>query len=293
MATLIQLFLNDFLYPWLSLFASPFKNFDMLWVTIPVILNWIFTEFYQEKKGTSLGNAIANGIVVLWVGIDWSRTAVNTYVKQGIPLDAGFFTKVSIAVLVLVYGLWIVIQGIRVKRYVSYFGRVRQITYILLIFTPIYYGVVNFSLNLFLAILLFFPVFYFAIEIIDRLIPTPKTFEEEEKMKEEQRLKEVMKAERSELKELASGPKKTEKAKMQYQQPSGYSGYKQQYSQYQQYPPQYPRYQQGQMQQKQAPTQQKQSQRSTAPYQGFPAQPVPPRHPSYEKAYSPAKVVKK
>ena len=272
MASILQLFLGNFLYPWLDLFAVPFRNFDMLWITIPVILNWVFTEFYQEKHGTSLGNAISNGIVVLWVGVDWSRTVVNIYVKQQTDIDTAFFTKIGIAILVLIYGLWIVIQGIRVKRYVSYFGRVRQVTYILLVFTPIYYGVAKLTLDLLLAIiLLFFPV-YFLIEIVERMIPTPKTYEEEEKIKEEQKIKATTKSEKKELKEMAKGYRAPEA--------KSYLAPEKQYSE------QYPYGQRGYAQTTATQRPQQAPQQAYYPRAPrFPAKPIYPRHPQYEKAF--------
>jgi len=162
---------------WLSIFIAPLKDFNMLWIIIPIYLNWIFTDIYQEKKGTSLGNAISNGVVVLWVGIDWSRTVIN----QGI-LSAGwtmFLIKMAIALLAFAYGLIIIIEGIKVKNITHYIGRIREVTYFCLMFTPIFYGVVKPTFTMFIAIILFFPVFYGIVELIARVTPNPKTYEEE------------------------------------------------------------------------------------------------------------------
>src|SRR3989338_10149689 len=66
-------FAGEAFVDWLSLFAAPFSRPDMLWVIIPIWGVWVFSEFFQEKKGTSFGNAITNGAVMLFVGVDWIR----------------------------------------------------------------------------------------------------------------------------------------------------------------------------------------------------------------------------
>ncbi len=163
---------------WLSIFIAPLQNFSMLWIIIPIYLNWIFTDIYQEKKGTSLGNAISNGVVVLWVGIDWARTLIN----QGI-LSAGwamFLIKIAIALVAFAYGLIIIIEGIKAKKITHYIGRIREVTYFCLMFTPIFYGVIKPTFTVFAAIIIFFPLFYGIVELIARITPNPKTYEEDE-----------------------------------------------------------------------------------------------------------------
>ncbi len=161
-----------------SLIAAPFQSFDMLWIIVPVYLNWVFTEIYQEKRGTSLGNAISNGVVALWVGIDWARTGVNAfiYVWWGTLLP-----KLLIALLMVAYGLMIIIWGIKAKKTTKSIGRIREVTYFTLIFTPLIYGAVEFGWMVFLSAVIFFPIFYFLVELLLRLVPNPATYEEEEK----------------------------------------------------------------------------------------------------------------
>ncbi len=176
------LFVWELFKDWLMLFAAPFTNPQMLWIIVPVLLSWIFAEFFQEKKGTSLGNAISNGVVVLWVGIDWARTTVN-FITQGISMSFwALFSKFTMSALMFAYGLLIVIDGIKTKASTKIFGRVRVVTYVILMFSPIFYDVVKFSWQFLLAIFLFFPVFYFFVELLDRIIPNPKAYEEDEKM---------------------------------------------------------------------------------------------------------------
>ena len=60
-----------------TLFVLPFKHTQMLWLLIPIWATWFFAEFFQEKHGTSMGNAITNSVVVIWGSIDCTRQTVN------------------------------------------------------------------------------------------------------------------------------------------------------------------------------------------------------------------------
>ncbi len=170
---LISLFIT-----WLSIFAAPFLHLEMLWIIVPIYLSWIFTDFFQERKGTSIGNAIANGVVVFWVSFDWMRTVIESM--------AGFswalVIKFVLIGLVFMYGLMILIEGMRGNNIVTKLGRVRETTYVLLMFTPIIYNEIELSWKVIIAILLFFPLFYYLMEYVNaRILPQWKVITQVEK----------------------------------------------------------------------------------------------------------------
>ncbi len=165
---------------WLRLFAAPLKNLDMLWIIVPIWGAWFFAEFFQEKKGTSFGNAIANGVVMLFVGIDWVRYAIGRASADGSFFVGEVVVKMAIAGMVLILGFLIIAMGIRANPLVRVIGRVREVSYLMLVFTPIVYGVVDFNLRTFIIIIAFLPLFYLLVELIDRITPTPKASEIEE-----------------------------------------------------------------------------------------------------------------
>ncbi|MFC1728190.1 hypothetical protein ACFLZ7_01850 [Nanoarchaeota archaeon] len=175
----------ELLASWGSLFAAPFTNPRMLWIILPIYFIWIFTEFYQEKKGTSLGNAVSNGVVVLWIGIDWVRQIVDQVTGKTLSVGTDFFTKVFIAFLIFVYGALIMVNGIRGKALTRFIGRIREVTYAILMLTPIFYGAIGFSFKIVFSMILFFPLFYGLVELVDRYAPTPQTYEAEEKFEKE------------------------------------------------------------------------------------------------------------
>jgi len=165
---------------WLSIFAAPSKDIEILWIIIPIYLNWIFTEIYQEKRITSFGNAISNGVVVLWVGIDWTRYLFRLIDNKRIFFGFDFYSKLALSILVFIYGITIIIYGMRGRRFVHFFGRIREISYILIMFSPIIYGIIKLTWYNLLAIVIFFPIFYLLIEYINYKVPDPKTYENDE-----------------------------------------------------------------------------------------------------------------
>ncbi|MBI4440169.1 hypothetical protein HY638_04320 [Candidatus Woesearchaeota archaeon] len=162
---------------WLMLFAAPYTNPRMLWVILPVMFSWFFVEFYQEKKGTSLGNAISNGVMLLWVGVDWGRITVNSI--SGKISYALVVSKLAMSALFVFYGVYIIVAGARAKGITKVLGRIRVVTYFILVLSPLFYGVISVSWQFFLAIIIFFPLFYYSVELVDRLIPDPSIFEHE------------------------------------------------------------------------------------------------------------------
>jgi len=178
--TTALLFIWELFKIWLGIFVSPLKNLEMLWIIIPIWLNWVFAEFFQEKKGTSLGNAISNGGVLIWVGIDWIRYVVRLLTAGTLKFGALTFVKFLLAFVVLGIGSLIVIEGIKTKRFVHFVGRVRETTYILVMVSPIMYGVISLSWKVAVSIIVFAPVFYYFIELMDRYLPSPKAYETKE-----------------------------------------------------------------------------------------------------------------
>jgi len=175
------IFFWSLLAEWLKLlFVIPFQNTEILWIIVPIWLGWFFSEFFQEKHSTSFGNAISNGALALWVGIDWTRLIVNKLTGHFWVFGWVVFGKFVISAIVLAFGLLVIIEGIKTKKFIHFVGRIRVVSYVLLVFSPIVYGLVEVNGMLVLAIIIFAPVYYWIIEWIDIMTPNPKTFDEDE-----------------------------------------------------------------------------------------------------------------
>lgn len=166
---------KEVLFEGLGLFASPFLHPIMLWVVVPILINLFATEIFQERGGTSMGNAMTNGVVAIWVGIDWIRNVMMNY-AGATPL---FLLKAFLCFFMFVFGIAIIFLGVRGSKIIRYIGRIREITYFNLVLTPIIYGFYPFSLLSMAAIIVYFPIFYVVVAIIDRITPTFK-FEKED-----------------------------------------------------------------------------------------------------------------
>lgn len=157
---------------WVGLFTSPFKNITVLWILVPIWISWFFTEFFQEKEGTHFGNAITNGAIPIWVGIDWTRY-LTTQLTNGAVIENGIM-KFILCGLIGIYGIIVIAQGLKANGFAHFGGRIRVITYLFVTLTPVIYGVIEFSWMLLVSIVVFFPVFYFFIELIAKLTPDSK-----------------------------------------------------------------------------------------------------------------------
>ncbi|MDO8642266.1 MAG: hypothetical protein Q7R76_01585 [Candidatus Woesearchaeota archaeon] len=172
-------FLWGLLKMWFEAFFISFTNLNTVWIIVPIWLSWFFAEFFQEKEGTSFGNAISNGVIPFWVGIDWIRQLTTQLRAPNGTFTSLVASKYAIAALALAYGLIIIVYGIKGRPFIRYFGRIREVTYVLAMFTPFVYGLITPSYQYFLAIVLFFPLFYFVIELIDRVTPKPHAYTED------------------------------------------------------------------------------------------------------------------
>ncbi|MBN2142974.1 hypothetical protein JW711_06635 [Candidatus Woesearchaeota archaeon] len=166
-------YLLDLFLDWLkTIFVLPFQTTDMLWLLVPVWLVWFFAEFFQEKKGTSMGNAVSNAVVVLWGSIDCARQ--TTYWMAEHPgLFWETFLRFFLIGLIFSYGVIIVWLGLKGNKVIKFIGRIREVTYVFIMFVPIFYSAIPFSWGHVLGAIIFFPVFYFTIELIDRYAPNP------------------------------------------------------------------------------------------------------------------------
>ncbi len=164
---------------WLSIFSAPVQEPEMFWIIIPIWVNWFFTEFFIEKHGTSFGNAIGNGVIPILASIDWTRYLYRLLSDGTISFTLGIFIKFVLSFIIFAYGVFVIIAGIKIRHIVFYIGRIRWITYVLVMITPVIYNVIKFNTQTLLAIILFFPLYWWTIEIFDRITPEPRVYEEE------------------------------------------------------------------------------------------------------------------
>lgn len=176
----IALYLWELFREWLNtIFVIPVQNVDMLWLLIPVWMAWFFAEFFQEKRGTSMGNAITNAVVILWGSIDCIRQTLKLMTEGAITNNFDIGLRFGLIFLIFAYGGLIVTLGWKGNPIIKYIGRVREVTYVFAMFVPIFYNAIPFSVGHIISAIIFFPLFYFAIELLDRYTPNPKAMVED------------------------------------------------------------------------------------------------------------------
>ncbi|NTV23303.1 MAG: hypothetical protein HGA85_02930 [Nanoarchaeota archaeon] len=157
----------------LTIFVVPIENWQMLWLLVPVWITWFFAEFFQEKTGTSLGNAITNAVVVVWGSIDCSRQTVNLIMMKEITQIWEIVARFALILALFVYGILIVRYGIKGDPIARKLGKIRVVTYVFIMFVPVFYNAIELSFNHIFASILFFPLYYFFIEFLDYIVPDP------------------------------------------------------------------------------------------------------------------------
>jgi hypothetical protein len=165
---------NDLFLHWVgTIFSAPFQNMDMLWILVPVWLSWFFAEFFQEKTGTSMGNAISNATIVLWAAIDCARQTIKLMGLGTFTSGWDVFVRFFLITSFFIYGVMVVVFGWKGNAIIKKMGRIRVMTYLFVMFVPVFYNEIPLTFNHVIASIMFFPLYYFVIELFDRLTPDP------------------------------------------------------------------------------------------------------------------------
>ncbi len=165
----VVMFISNSFTLWLTnLFVAPFTNYSIFKILVPVYITLVVTQLFQEKKGTSRGNAMSNAAIALWGGIDFViMTMKNGFDNSEIP-------KIVIASVIILYGLYIIVEGFLGSEIIKYVGRVREVSYFIIIFAPLYYTNATLSLEYIFGAVVFFYVYYRVVRLLDRIVPTPE-----------------------------------------------------------------------------------------------------------------------
>jgi len=159
-----------------TIFISTLTNVEIIWVTYPVYITWFAMEFLVERKELRYSHSLANSIIFSWVSIDWLR---HLYLDN----ELNDYNKLIITLFFLFLSLFILIASIKRKKIAKILGKTGFFSYFQIMFTPLIYGIIEFNYIDFLSIIIFFPLIYITVYVIDKLLP--EFVEEEEKLEEE------------------------------------------------------------------------------------------------------------
>ncbi|MFP3289931.1 MAG: hypothetical protein RXN31_01820 [Candidatus Nanopusillus acidilobi] len=159
-----------------TIFISTLTNVEIIWVTYPVYITWFAMEFLIERKEITYSHSLANSIIFSWVSIDWLR---HLYLDN----ELNDYNKLIITLFFLFLSLFILIASIKRKKIAKILGKTGFFSYFQIMFTPLIYGIIEFNYIDFLSVIIFFPLIYITVYVIDKLLP--EFVEEEEKFEEE------------------------------------------------------------------------------------------------------------
>ena len=159
-----------------TIFISTLTNVEIIWVTYPVYITWFAMEFLVERKELRYSHSLANSIIFSWVSIDWLR---HLYLDH----ELNDYNKLIITLFFLFLSLFILIASIKRKKIAKILGKTGFFSYFQIMFTPLIYGIIEFNYIDFLSVIIFFPLIYITVYVIDKLLPE-FVEEEEEKFEE-------------------------------------------------------------------------------------------------------------
>jgi ABC-type multidrug transport system fused ATPase/permease subunit len=156
----------------LTIFVSTLTNVEIIWITYPVYIVWFSMELLIERERFTYGHSLANSIIFSWVSVDWLR---HLYLHH----EFDDHNKLILTTFFLSLSIFTLLTSIKRKKIAKILGRTGSFAYFQIMFTPFIYGIIEFNYINFLAVIIFYPLVYFVIYVIDKLVP--KFAEEEEK----------------------------------------------------------------------------------------------------------------
>lgn len=144
-----------------------FQQSNFLWLIIPIFFIGVVTDKYQEEFGTSVGNAISNGALIIFTGFSWMQLISS---RVGFPVDFTL-SQYLFSILMIIYGFAIVASGFRTGEFAKKYGRIRVITFMLMFFTMMIYVPLLYNFVSILVFVLLFPFYYAFITELVKVMP--------------------------------------------------------------------------------------------------------------------------
>lgn len=143
---------------------------NFLWLIIPIFFIGIITDKYQEEFGTSIGNAISNGALIIYTGFSWLEIIFS---REHFPLEATI-SQFLFACFIVIYGLMIIFSGFNNEQFAKKYGRIRVITFMLIFFTMMIYIPLLYNFVSIILFVLLFPFYYAFITELIKVMPNPR-----------------------------------------------------------------------------------------------------------------------
>lgn len=144
------------------------QNSNFLWILIPIFFIGIITDKYQEEFGTSIGNAISNGALIIFTEFSWLQLVSS---RTNFPTDITI-SQYLLSIFIIIYGFAIVASGFKTGEFAQKYGRIRVITFMLMFFTMIIYIPILYNFISIVLFVLIFPFYYAFITEFLKIMPS-------------------------------------------------------------------------------------------------------------------------
>ncbi len=146
-----------------------FQESNILWIIIPIFFIGVVTDKYQEEFGTSVGNAISNGALIIFTGFSWLQMISSR--GPSFPVDISL-SQIFLTIFIISYGFIIVASGFRSGEFARVYGRIRVVTFMLIFFTMIIYVPLMYNFVSIVLFVLLFPFYYAFITELIKVLPS-------------------------------------------------------------------------------------------------------------------------
>ncbi len=153
-----------------------FQDSNILWLIIPIFFIGLITDKYQEEFGTSVGNAISNGALIIFTGFSWLQLITSRGIN--FPVDVTL-SQTILTGFIIFYGLSIVFSGFLKGIFAKTYGRIRVITFMLIFFTIIIYVPILYNFVSVILFVLLFPFYYAFITELIKVLPSARSKNQE------------------------------------------------------------------------------------------------------------------
>ena len=140
---------------------------NFLWIIVPIFFIGVVTDKYQEEFGTSVGNAISNGALIIFTGFTWLQIIFS---RTDFPIEATI-SQFIFSGLIILYGFAIIASGFNTGEFAQKYGRIRVVTFMLMFFTIMIYVPMLYNFISILMFVLIFPLYYASITEIVKNLP--------------------------------------------------------------------------------------------------------------------------
>ncbi len=159
-----------------EIILSPMNNPELLWVLIPAYINWILRDLFFEKDN-SASNVFMNGSTSIWTGVIWLKylsentELANFLLDYSIVLPFSIQLKTIISFSLICFGIFLMWTALSDNEFFMHFGRERVISFLIIIFSPIVYDIIQFDFLFAVSSLVFFTCTTFVLFILSKIIP--------------------------------------------------------------------------------------------------------------------------